>query len=173
MVIWLIGLSGAGKTTIGRRLYEMWKAKALNTVFVDGDEIRALFKTDASPGDYSIEGRRKNAERITELCAWLDRQDINVVCCILSLFPDMRKDNSRIFSQYFETYLRVPMEILEARDSKGLYADAAAGKIKNVVGVDIEFPVPEAPDLIVDNASDDADPERLAAEIYAAAGLSR
>ena len=173
MVIWLIGLSGVGKTTIGRHLHEMWKAEASNTVFVDGDEIRALFKDNAGPESYTIEGRRANAERITELCAWLDRQDINVVCCILSLFPDMRTKNHQLFSNYFEGYIRVPMDVLVQRDPKGLYADAQAGKIKNVVGVDIEFSPPESPDIVIDNGLEDADPKKLAADIFAAAVKSR
>ena len=168
MVIWLIGLSGAGKTTIGRHLYEMWKADEPNTVFVDGDEIRALFKDDVRPGAYTVEGRRANAERITELCAWLDRQDINVVCCILPLFPDMREKYHELYSSYFEVYVRAPMDVLVRRDSKGLYSDARAGKIKNVVGVDIEFVPPTSPDMVVDNAGEDAEPRKLAEAILAA-----
>ncbi len=168
MVIWLIGLSGAGKTTIGRHLYNAWKAEAANTVFVDGDEIRAMFK-DKGAAAYTLEDRRANAERITELCAWLDRQEINVVCCILSLFPDMREQNRQRFSRYFEAYVRVPMDVLKDRDRKGLYAAAGAGTMKNVVGVDIEFPEPAAPDLVLDNGTENADPEKLAAEIFKAA----
>lgn len=173
MVIWLIGLSGAGKTTIGRHLCEMWKKEAPNTVLVDGDEIRALFKADRDPAAYTIEGRRANAERITDLCAWLDHQGINVVCCILSLFPDMRDGNRHRFSRYFEAYIEAPMAVLERRDSKGLYAAARAGKTDNVVGVDIEFVPPAAPDMVIDNGVEGADPKKLAADIFAAALGSR
>lgn len=169
MVIWLIGLSGAGKTTIGRHVYDLWKAEAANTVLIDGDEIRALFKHDTGDDPFTIEGRRANAERITELCAWLDAQGINVVCCILSLFPDMRAENRERFSSYFETYIRTPMDILTARDSKGLYAAADAGTMKNVVGVDIDFPEPASADLIIENGSEETDPKVLAAEIFKAA----
>ncbi|MFQ5766087.1 MAG: adenylyl-sulfate kinase, partial [Rhodospirillales bacterium] len=115
MVIWLIGLSGAGKTTIGRHLHEMWKGQAANTVFVDGDEIRELFKQNQRPDAYTIKGRRLNAERITSVCAWLDGQGINVVCCVLSLFPEMRKRNRTLFSRYFEVYISVPMDTLRRR----------------------------------------------------------
>ena len=64
MIIWLIGLSGAGKTAIGRHLYELWKEEEPNTVFMDGDEIREIFKHDRGDEPYTIEGRKKNAERI-------------------------------------------------------------------------------------------------------------
>ncbi len=63
MVIWLIGLSGAGKTTIGKCVYREWKKNEPNTVLVDGDEIRELFSLNQNDSDYSLDGRRKNAER--------------------------------------------------------------------------------------------------------------
>ena len=83
MVVWLVGMSGSGKTTVGRLVYNAYKKIHPNTVFVDGDEIRALFKHDDLKKDYSVEQRRRNAERIYEICLWLDRQGINVVCLSL------------------------------------------------------------------------------------------
>ncbi len=165
MVIWLIGMSGAGKTVIGRHLYEMWKAEAANTVFVDGDEIRELFNQNRTPDAYTMEGRRLNAERITGLCAWLDRQGINVVCCVLSVFPEMRKRNRKLFSRYFEVYISVPMDILCRRDTKNLYAPAMRHEITNVVGVDLPFTPPAAPDMVIDNSRDGVDLGALAAGI--------
>ena len=165
MVIWLIGMSGAGKTVIGRHLYEMWKAEAASTVFVDGDEIRELFNQNQSPDAYMMEGRRLNAERITGLCAWLDRQGINVVCCVLSVFPEMRKRNRKLFSRYFEVYISVPMDVLCRRDAKNLYGPAMRGEISNVVGVDLPFTPPAAPDMVIDNGADGADLRSFAARI--------
>jgi len=171
MIIWLIGLSGAGKTTIGRRAYEIWKVEAPNTVFVDGDEIRDIFKHDQRPDAHAVEGRRANAERITELCAWLDRQDINVVCCILSIFPEMRRANRTRFSSYFEAYVSVPMEVLRKRDIKDLYAPALAGDKPNVVGVDIPFPEPTDSDLVIDNSAEGTDPDAQARHLLRSAGV--
>ncbi len=162
MVIWLIGLSGAGKSTIGRCIYEEWIATESNTVFVDGDEIRRIFQADQSQADYSMEGRRKNAARICELCAWLDRQRINVVCSILSVFEETRKWNRRNYSQYFEIYLSVPFDVLMKRDPKGLYEKATRGEVDNVVGVQIPFEEPSDPDLIIDNSGFDSDPRKVA-----------
>jgi adenylylsulfate kinase-like enzyme len=165
MVIWMVGLSGAGKTTIGRPLYERWKKQASNTVLVDGDEIRKIFKHDQNLDAYTVEGRRVNGERISEICAWLDRQGINVVCCILSIFEDMRIRNRQNFSKYFEVYLSAPMEVLEKRDTKGLYASARRGEQKNVVGVDIPFPPPANPDMVIDTSCEDPDFQALANKI--------
>jgi adenylylsulfate kinase len=165
LVIWLIGLSGAGKTTIGRHIHELWKKESPNTVFVDGDEIRAIFKHDKIGDSYTVESRRKNADRICEICAWLDKQDINVVCCILSIFEESRQWNRQTFSKYFEVYISIPMEISKKRDYKNLYKDAEMGKIKDVVGVDIPFIPPVKPNYVFDNSADNIDFYGLAVDI--------
>lgn len=170
MVIWLVGLSGSGKTTVGRHVYELWKTKESDTVFVDGDEIRKIFRQNQGPDAYSVEGRAANAERIAELCAWLDRQEINVVCCILSIFEETRIWNRQTYSKYFEVYLDVPLEILIERDGKNLYKPALRGETKNVVGVDIPFTPPLSPDMIIDNSKEGLDHRALAKDILANAG---
>lgn len=163
MVIWLVGLSGAGKTTLGRQLALQWRAVEPNTAFLDGDELRLIFSRDDGPDPHSTEGRRKNAERITGLCELLDRQGINVVCCILSIFPDMREANRQRFSRYFEVFMYAPLSVLEERDVKGLYAAARAGNLKNVVGIDIPFEPPRSPDLVIDTSVPQAGVPELAA----------
>jgi cytidine diphosphoramidate kinase len=166
MVIWLVGLSGSGKTTIGRGLYNYLKEEASNTVMVDGDEVRKIFSQDQKPADYTLEGRRINAKRILEICKWLDKQNINVICCILSIFTDIQLQNKTEFSKYFEIYIDVPFEILAERDDKGIYAPAIEGKTHNVVGVDIPFPQPISPDMVIDNSRFDIDPKIWAKRIF-------
>lgn len=151
MIVWIVGLSGAGKTTIGREVYALWKQRDPATVLVDGDEIRAIVGADRE-GAYTIAARRQNAERLASLCAWLDTQEINAVCCALCIFPDVLAGNRKRFRRYFEVFVDAPMSRLEERDSKGLYAAARAGKTSNVVGVDIPFPRPSAADFVVDNS---------------------
>jgi adenylylsulfate kinase len=152
MVIWLVGLSGAGKTTIGRALYASLKQERPQTVFVDGDEIRALFRHDLRADAYTLAGRRVNAERIQALCGWLDSQGIDVVCCILSMFQDISDDNRQRFSGYREVFVDVPLDILIERDDKGLYQSALRGEQAHVVGVDIEYRPPVTPDLVLHNS---------------------
>ena len=165
MIVWLIGLSGSGKTTVGTLLVEKWKQTEPQTVLVDGDQIRDLFKFDQRAASHTIEGRRINAERMTSICHWLDQQGINVVCSILSIFPDMRAENRKVFANYFEVYLSVPMSVLTARDTKGLYAAAKSGEMDNVVGVDIEFPEPLDANLIVNSHGEEQTPELIAEQI--------
>jgi len=165
MVVWLTGLSGAGKSTIGKELYLQLKEKNPATVFVDGDEIRKVFKHELMPVDYTIKGRKKNAERICEICAWLDRQQIDVVCCMLSIFSESHEWNRMTYSKYFEVYIDAPFEELVKRNPKNLYRLAMNGKVNNVVGIDIKYEAPESPDMIVYNDRPFRKPEDIAQEI--------
>ena len=168
MICWVVGLSGSGKTTIGRELYYRLKNKNKATVFVDGDSIRRVFQADGSDSDYSIQGRRRNAERIFEICSWLDKESMDVVCCILAIFPDILARNREAFSDYFEVFVDVPVDTLIERDDKGVYRSAAESDSRNVVGVDIPFPIPKAPDLIVDNSTFSVSPRVWAERIMIA-----
>lgn len=162
MIIWVIGMSGAGKTTIASRLTEILRLEHSNLVFLDGDILRDVWGENVG---HSVEGRRINAHRISHLCHMLDRQDIHVVAAVLSIFPEWQAWNRENFSQYFEVFVDVPMTVLEERDYKGLYAKANAGEMDNVVGKDISFPRPENPDLIVENHKNLDDPSILAERV--------
>ncbi len=163
MITWLIGLSGSGKTTIGKQVFNIMKREKANTVLIDGDEIREVFKHNKGSAPYSTEGRRQNAERIQALCKWLDNQGINVVCCILSIFEESREWNRLNYSDYFEVFVDTPMEVLKTR--RELYGRAARGEMDNVVGVDIPFPLPKKPDLVIDGSGNGNSPEQNAALI--------
>ncbi|RYY94836.1 MAG: adenylyl-sulfate kinase [Comamonadaceae bacterium] len=114
--------------------------------------------------------RRINAERLVALCEMLDRQGVHVVCCVLSVFEDMRRENRTRFSRYFEIFMDAPIEAVMARDVKGIYAAARRGETRNVVGVDLPFERPASSDLVIDSSSDRADVPALAAMALRAAG---
>jgi adenylylsulfate kinase-like enzyme len=151
MVVWIIGLSGTGKSTLASHVVSQMRQSGKKVVLLDGDVIRMLFGNDV---DHTIEGRRKNAERLSHLSKFLSDQGIHVVAAVLSIFPEWRLWNRQNIPDYAEVYMRASMATLLRRDIKNLYARALKGEISNVVGVDLPFPEPVNPELIIDNDND-------------------
>lgn len=143
-VYWITGLSGAGKTTIGRLWYEKLKSEGGNAVFLDGDELRQVFGDDLG---YTEADRRKSAMRNARLCALLSKQGLTVVCCTISMFDSVRAWNRENIPGYFEVYVKVSEETLRRRDQKGLYSRGD----RDVAGVHFQVEEPKSPDLILEN----------------------
>lgn len=161
-VYWITGLSGAGKTTIGKLFYEQMKEKYPNTVFLDGDTLRSVF------GDcfgYTQEERRKCAMCYARLCAMLQGQGMNVVCCTISMFDNVREWNREHISEYKEIYVKVSMETLRDRDQKGLYSGLTKEKQKEVAGIHVDIEEPKNPDLILENNGSET-PQEQAEKIW-------
>ena len=150
MIIWIIGLAGSGKTTLGRALCEKMNEKNKKVCFIDGDSMRQAFNNDLG---FSNKDRKINANRIISFCKILDLQNIDVVVSILHNFPDQRVKNKSIFSNYFEIFLDTPKKILFKRDQKKIYSKYKKRQIKDVVGLDIEFKKPLQPNVILNGAS--------------------
>ena len=148
MVIWLIGLSGAGKTAIGKALAKKLKENGRPVVFMDGDIFREIMGNDLG---HSIEDRRVNADRVCRYCKYLDKEGVDIVFAILSVFHESQEWNRENIHNYFEIYINISIETLRLRDPKGIYKKVFDGEIKNVVGVDIPFSPPPNADLIIDN----------------------
>lgn len=148
MVVWIIGLSGAGKSTLAREVVGKLNNNSSNNVLIDGDEIRDIFGNDLG---YSIGDRLLNANRICQLSKFLDSQGLNVICAILSIFPETREWNRKNIKNYLEVFVDTPIDMLVERDSKGIYGKYSRGEISEVAGMDIDFPVPEKADIVIRN----------------------
>jgi adenylylsulfate kinase-like enzyme/phosphohistidine swiveling domain-containing protein len=147
-VFWITGLSGAGKTTVGRELSSRLRAAGHPVVFLDGDALRAVIAEDLG---HSAGHRRRSAMRNARLCRLLSAQGADVVCATISLFHEVQHWNRENIPGYREIYLRVPIDELRRRDSKGIYAAAQRGDARDVVGLDVTAEAPETPDLVLDN----------------------
>ena len=143
-VFWITGLAGAGKTTIGTLLYEHLRKRTSSVVFLDGDRLRKVFGGDLG---YTREDRHVGAMRNARLCQMLAEEGLDVVCCTISMFADVRAWNREHISGYFEIYLKVADEVLLQRNQKGLY-DTERG---NLVGFGIGMEEPSNPDMVFVN----------------------
>jgi adenylylsulfate kinase len=161
-VFWLTGLSGAGKTTIGRLFHRELQKENRPVVFLDGDVLREVFGNDLG---HSREERLKSAMRNSRLCKMLSDQGIDVVCATISLYRECQDWNRAHISGYHEIYLRVPMKVLVERDQKQLYSRALRGEVKDVMGVDLPVEEPRHPELIVENDGSEK-PAVLAQRIF-------
>ena len=147
-VFWITGLSGAGKTTVGQELCSRLRAAGRSVTFLDGDALRAAIAEDLG---HSADNRRRSAMRNARLCQLLAGQGADVVCATISLFHEVQSWNRENIPGYREIYLRVPIDELRRRDSKGIYSGAQGGDARDVVGLDVPAEAPEAPDLVLDN----------------------
>ena len=148
MVVWVIGLSGAGKTVLGSSVVELSKAKGFNTMHIDGDVIRAVFDDDLG---HSLEDRKKNAARICRLGKFLSDNGMVVICSVLSVSEEHREWNRQNLQHYYEVYIDADIDDLVDRDVKGLYAKYNRGEISEVVGLDLPFETPVNSDLVITN----------------------
>jgi adenylylsulfate kinase-like enzyme len=121
-----------------------------NVILIDGDIVREAFGDDLG---HTIEDRLINARRICQIGKLLDDQGIHVVCAILSLFPETREWNRKNLKSYYEVFIDTSMKDLIQRDTKDIYRRFNAGEIRDVAGMDIEFPAPNNADLIINNTN--------------------
>jgi len=151
MIIWITGLSGSGKSSLAKALVKILRSNGKNVIMLDGDELREIFDKDQINEEYySKEGRLNRARKYSLLCSVLNKQGVNVVIATISLFKEIHKWNRENLKDYFEVYLKIPIDELRRRDSKGIYHRFDTGKIKNVVGLDFPMDEPEKADWVVD-----------------------
>lgn len=148
ILYWITGLSGAGKTTIGNRLYYELRKENNNIVLLDGDILKNI--VDEHLG-YSEADRRKRAMKYALLCKTLTDQGIIVICCTIAMYDEVRIWNRKNNKGYVEIFLDVSEDVLRQRDQKGLYSQYQKGNLKNLAGADVKVEFPKNPDLVLNN----------------------
>jgi adenylylsulfate kinase-like enzyme len=148
-VVWITGLAGSGKTTLGSRLALELRAQGRAVVHVDGDNVRALMGSDLG---YGTRDRVDNAYRIARLCRFLQGEGVFVVCSTMSMYEEIWQFNRQNLHPYLQVYLDVPMRVLEGRDQKGLYSGVSLGQASDVGGVDLPIALPIDSDLVLENS---------------------
>jgi adenylylsulfate kinase len=144
--IWLTGLSGAGKSTLAERLATRLRAEGRNVELLDGDFVR----TNLSQGlGFSREDRDINIRRIGFVAELLTRNGVIVVVAAISPYRDAREDVKRKIPRFVEVHVDCPIEVLTARDTKGLYKRALAGEIGNFTGISDPYEPPLDPSIVI------------------------
>lgn len=144
-VYWITGLSGAGKTTVAKQLFDYLKEYKDNVVLLDGDILREVFGNDLG---YTNEDRKISAMRNSKLCKMLSDQGFDTIIATISMFDFCREWNREHIDKYLEIFLDVPIEVLIDRDQKQLYSKFTEN---SVVGISLECEMPRNPDLTIKN----------------------
>ena len=163
---WISGLSGAGKTTVGKMFYDYLRSKKENVVLIDGDVLREI----TGDSDFSEAGRDNRVKKNARLFALLTDQGIDVVNCSIGLRNKYREWNRELITNISEIYIKVSLEELIRRDPKGLYRRALNGETSNVYGIDLPYDKPEHPAVVVMNEGETT-PEDALKQIIEALGV--
>lgn len=152
--VWFTGLSGAGKTATAEALVAMLMAEGRHVTLLDGDVVR----THLSKGlGFSRDDRDTNIRRIGFVAAEVVRHGGAVVCAAVSPYAATRNECRAMAGadRFIEVFVDTPLEVCEARDTKGLYAKARRGEVKEFTGISDPYEAPESPELTLGTTSHD------------------
>lgn len=160
-VIWLTGLSGAGKSTIAAPLVAALRARGAAVELLDGDAIRDIFPSTG----FTRPDRDAHIKRVGFLASRLEAHGVTVVASLVSPYRESRAFVRGLCRRFVEVHVATPFEECERRDPKGLYRKARAGQIANFTGLDDPYEAPESAELTIDTSA--FTPDQAAATIVA------
>jgi bifunctional enzyme CysN/CysC len=155
-VLWLTGLSGAGKSTIANRIEKRLAAAGRHTYLLDGDNVRHGLNKDLG---FTAQDRVENIRRVAEVARLMVDAGLIVLVSFISPFRSERRMARELFAagEFFEVFIDTPLAEAERRDVKGLYRKARRGELKNFTGIDSPYERPEAPEIRIDTTTLSAD----------------
>ncbi len=162
VTIWMTGLSGSGKSTVADYLTEMLHEQGVMTAILDGDNVRQGLNSDLgfSPAD-----RDENIRRISEVAKLFTSFGVVNILAFISPYRKARDFGRSIQGEndFIEVYVKVPLEVAEERDPKGLYKKARSGEIPSFTGISAPYEEPLSPELVIETAKNS--PEECASMI--------
>jgi bifunctional enzyme CysN/CysC len=155
-VVWLTGLSGAGKSTIANLVEQQLLARGLHTYLLDGDNVRHGLNRDLG---FSDEDRAENIRRVAEVAKLMVEAGLIVITAFISPFRSERELARHLMAdgEFLEVHVDAPLALAEQRDVKGLYRKARRGEIKGFTGIDAPYEPPENPELRIDTSQGHAE----------------
>ena len=148
LVVWLTGLSGAGKSTIASGLQRVLVKAGFQVCLLDGDVMRRSLCSDLG---FTELDRKENIRRVAEVARLM--AETGVICLVALISPyrsDRQLARRRVKpGRFVEVFINAPLEVCEERDPKGYYAKARAGRIKQFTGISSPYEAPESPELVL------------------------
>ncbi|GMA48835.1 adenylyl-sulfate kinase [Alicyclobacillus contaminans] len=148
LVLWLTGLSGAGKSTIGKALERKLYETGHHTFLLDGDNLRKGINADLG---FSPPDRQENVRRTAEIAKLFVESGTIVIAALISPFRADREWVRRQFAEdeFVEVFVDCPLEVCQSRDPKGLYQQARQGAIPQFTGLASPYEPPISPEIVL------------------------
>jgi adenylyl-sulfate kinase len=144
LIVWITGLSGAGKTTVATRLCEALLARGFDADVLDGDVMRRYISRELG---FDRDSREENIRRIGFVAGLLARHGVIAIVSAISPYRAVRDEVRNTSVGFFEVYMSTPLNVCEQRDVKGLYRRARSGELRQFTGIDDPYEPPLAPEI--------------------------
>tara|TARA_B100001245_G_C22879453_1_gene422868 strand:- start:948 stop:1472 length:525 start_codon:yes stop_codon:yes gene_type:complete len=146
ILFWITGLSGSGKTQIGKKIKKQISKIYGPTIFTSGDDMRNIFELNK----YTNKARISNSKKFGKFCKFVTNENINIIFALISLREKTREWNRKNISNYVEIYIKTDIKKIMEIGKKKVYKNFN----KNIVGIDIKAEFPKLPDIIIENNFD-------------------
>ena len=152
VILWMTGLSGAGKSAIANAVEKRLASLNCHTFLLDGDNVRHGLNKDLG---FTEADRIENIRRVGEVAKLMTDAGLIVITAFISPFRSEREMVRQMVEpgEFIEVYIDTPLHVAEERDVKGLYAKARSGELKNFTGIDSPYEPPEAPEIRIDTTA--------------------
>jgi adenylylsulfate kinase len=167
VVVWFTGLPASGKSTLAERVHHALQAAPAPVCLLDGDQVRSCL---VPPLGYIGRARDAFYQTLARLAALLAHQGLVVLVPATAYRQEYREQARRLAPAFVEVYLQASVEECAARDHAGVYQSAGAGRLRGVPGVDLEYEVPPAPDVVAAGGRDEAAATLVVVRTLAALG---